>query len=136
MMLNNRFIYEADSSIGSYDCPNILIKGNNKITGDAGNCLINPQYMRRVLNNILSNLGKYADKNSPIEVTGQIDNGKLSIRVKNVIGNNLEPHESTKIGLITCERIMKLHNGEFKAYEEKGSFIDELVIPMENNNAG
>ena len=29
-MLNNRFIYEADSSIGSYDCPNILIKGNNK----------------------------------------------------------------------------------------------------------
>lgn len=30
MMLNNRFIYEADSSIGSYDCPNILIKGNNK----------------------------------------------------------------------------------------------------------
>ncbi len=112
-----------------------IIKGNNKITGDAGNCLINPQYMRRVLNNILSNLGKYADKNSPIEVTGQIDNGKLSIRVKNVIGNNLEPHESTKIGLITCERIMKLHNGEFKAYEEKGSFIDELVIPMENNKA-
>ena len=87
------------------------------------------------MNNILSNLGKYADKNSPIEVTGQIDNGKLSIRVKNVIGNNLEPHESTKIGLITCERIMKLHNGEFKAYEEKGSFIDELVIPMENNKA-
>lgn len=30
MKLNNRFIYEADSSIGSYDCPNILIKGNNK----------------------------------------------------------------------------------------------------------
>lgn len=108
-----------------------IISGDNEITADSGNCLINPQYMRRVLNNILSNLGKYADKESPIMVSGRIENEKLLIIVRNAIRGNIDPHESTKIGLVTCERIMKLHNGEFKAYENEGEFVNMIVIPME-----
>ena len=109
-----------------------VISGDNKVDETAGNCLINPQYMRRVLNNILSNLTKYAEKNNEIKVSGKVDEGRLFIVVSNMIRANIDPHESTKIGLITCERIMKLQGGSFEAYEENGRFYDKLVLLMED----
>ncbi|MGN0154742.1 MAG: histidine kinase dimerization/phospho-acceptor domain-containing protein [Lachnospiraceae bacterium] len=104
----------------------------NRIEENAGNCMINVQYMQRVLNNILSNLEKYADKEKPIEVSAVKEQNFLVIRVRNGIRKNLEPHESTKIGLITCERIMRLHHGEFQKYEVEDEFTVKLLIPMEN----
>lgn len=108
------------------------VVGDNKVSADAGNCLINPRYMSRVLNNILSNIGKYADKESPVNIFCNVETDKLCITIKNTVKKNIDPHESTKIGLITCKKIMKLHNGEFEAYDHEGEFIDKLVIPMEN----
>lgn len=104
----------------------------NRIEENVGNCMINAQYMQRVLNNILSNLEKYADKERPIEVSAVKEQNFLVIRVRNGIRKNLEPHESTKIGLITCERIMRLHHGEFLRYEVEDEFTVKLLIPMEN----
>ena len=109
------------------------IKGDNKVGAEAGNCLINTKYMRRVLNNILSNIGKYAENESTIRISCFVDNGELHIEISNVIGTDIDQHESTKIGLVTCERIMKLHNGKFEACENEGIFVNKLVIPMENN---
>lgn len=102
----------------------------NCIDTDTGNCRINAKYLQRVLNNILSNLEKYADKDKPIEVSAMKEQNFLVIRVRNGIRSNLEPHESTKIGLITCERIMKLHRGEFQKYDVGGEFVVKLGIPL------
>jgi signal transduction histidine kinase len=87
--------------------------------------------MKRVLNNILSNLEKYADKEYPITISAKIED-MLCINVVNRISRSREPHESTKIGLITCERIMKLHGGEFLYKEENGNFDVKITIPMSN----
>ena len=97
----------------------------------SGNCLINSQYMQRVLNNILSNLEKYADKQSPIEISAGIEQNYLLLGVRNGICASRDVHESTKIGLITCERIMKLHHGGFQKFEVEGEFTVRLTIPME-----
>lgn len=102
-----------------------------QIDEQSGNCLINVNYMQRVLNNILSNLEKYADKESPIMVYAEREQGYLVLKVRNVIRKNLDVHESTKIGLITCERIMRLHRGRFQKYEMEGEFTVKLDIPME-----
>ena len=107
------------------------IRGDNRVGTEAGNCLINTKYMRRVLNNILSNISKYAENESTIEIACFIENQELHIEICNVIGDDIDPHESTKIGLVTCERIMKLHNGKFEAYEKENIFVNKLVIPME-----
>lgn len=107
------------------------IEGINHISPEAGNCMINSKYMQRVLNNIISNLGKYADKEAPIEVSANVEQQFMVLRVRNKISSDFEPHESTKIGLITCERIMKLHHGEFQKYVSEGDFIVKIVIPME-----
>lgn len=103
----------------------------NYLHADIGNCMINIKYMQRVLNNIISNLQKYAAKDVPIRIVANVEDNKLILRVRNKICINVEPHESTKIGLITCERIMKLHHGEFKKHEENGEFTVKLTIPME-----
>ena len=106
------------------------ISGKNDIEDDKITCLINPRYMRRVLNNILSNLMKYAEKESPIEVNAKEKDDCVVIRVKNTIKKNLDKHESTRIGLVTCERIMKLHRGAFNYNETEDEFEAELVIPV------
>lgn len=107
------------------------ILGINNIPEDAGNCMINVKYMQRVLNNLISNLGKYADKEKPIEVSANIEQQFMVLRLRNAVSEDLESHESTKIGLITCERIMRLHHGEFQKFEMEGEFTVKLVIPME-----
>lgn len=107
------------------------IENQNQITAEDGCCLVNAQYMQRVLNNIMSNLTKYADPEEPIVVAATRETGYLTIRVTNAIRKNLDEHESTRIGLITCERIMRLHHGAFRKYEESGHFTAELRIPME-----
>lgn len=108
------------------------LSGINRTNEQSGNCMINTKYMQRVLNNIISNLEKYADKEIPIEVSASIEQQFMVIRVRNGIRRNLEDHESTKIGLITCDRIMKLHHGEFQKYETENEFTVKLAIPMEN----
>ena len=91
--------------------------------------------MQRVLNNILSNLNKYADKAAPIEIIANKEQNYLVLRIRNKVKENLDKHESTNIGLITCERIMRLQHGEFKSYEVEGEFTVKLVIPlMEGRN--
>lgn len=107
------------------------ITGINNISPEAGNCMINVKYMQRVMNNLISNLGKYADKDEPIEVSANMEQQYMVLKIRNKIRTNLEPHESTKIGLITCERIMQLHHGEFQKFESEGDFVVKLVIPME-----
>jgi signal transduction histidine kinase len=107
------------------------IEGLNNISEEDGNCMINNQYMQRVLNNIISNLGKYADKEVPVEVSANIEQNYMVIRVRNGINRHLEQHESTKIGLITCRRIMALHQGDFQKYETEDEFTVKLAIPME-----
>lgn len=108
------------------------ISSTNLLDYDSGNCLINPQYMKRVLNNILSNLEKYADRESPIYIHCEIEADNLIISVRNAIRDNVSGYESTKIGLITCDRIMKLHQGQFLFYENEGEFVVKIIIKMGN----
>lgn len=87
--------------------------------------------MHRVLNNLISNIRKYAEQTKPVSVKTMIEQGFLWISVHNYIRKNLEPHESTKIGLITCERMMKLQQGDFQKFETEDEFTVKLAIPME-----
>ena len=94
---------------------------------------MNAKYMQRVLNNVLSNLKKYANQEEVIDVSAYKDKGYLVLKVTNGIAKELTQHESTKIGLITCDRIMKLHHGEFRKIETETEFSVEIVIPMEES---
>lgn len=110
-----------------------VIDGKNEIQLEDGNCMINVQYMQRVLNNIDSNLRKYADVEQPVLLHAYLDKEtkRMVIKVENAISQKIEPHESTQIGMITCERIMRLHGGDFETKSNGKIFTTVIYIPME-----
>ncbi len=106
------------------------LESQNSVTEASGFCSINANYMQRVVNNLLSNLEKYADIAEPIVISTRVEQGRLEIAVTNSISKEIIPHESTRIGLITCERIMGLHSGGFEKVESDSSFTVKLWLPV------
>ena len=82
----------------------------------SGECSIvtDPMYLKRVMDNLVSNVKKYADKNAPIVFCSELADGFLSVRLSNRIAAGVSRVESTKIGLRTCEKIMQAMGGSFE----------------------
>ena len=81
-----------------------------------GECSVvaDPMYLKRVMDNLVSNAKKYADKTVPIVFRSELSDGVLSVRVSNAIARGVSRVESTKIGLRTCEKIMQAMGGSFE----------------------
>lgn len=84
--------------------------------------------IRRVFDNIFSNISKYADRSSPIKIRYYIENNKLYIKVENKININLKSVTSTGIGLKTCNKIIQIHSGKLFTEEINDSFKTTITI--------
>ncbi len=82
----------------------------------SGECSIvtDPMYLKRVMDNLVSNAKKYADKSAPVVFRSELADGVLSVRLSNRIASGVSRVESTKIGLRTCEKIMQAMGGSFE----------------------
>ncbi len=98
-----------------------------------GECFItvDPLFLKRVLDNLLSNIKKYADPAEPVEVCMTLENGRLTLRVSNAVAVLQTRKDSTKIGLRTCEKIMTALGGEFKTENDGRRFTAELWLSAE-----
>ena len=94
-----------------------------------GYCSMDVEFMQRVLDNILSNIRKHANRQAPVDISGCEENGIFSLRFENGIRENTLYSESTGIGLKTCEKIMLEHDGEIKTYRNEDVFITKLILP-------
>lgn len=90
-----------------------------------------PMYLKRVMDNLVSNAKKYADKSSPVVFLSELKDGKLSLCVSNTIAQKVSRVESTKIGLRTCEKIMQSMGGSFSTTADELHFMAELTLPAE-----
>ncbi len=93
---------------------------------------VNTELFRRVLDNLYSNLLKYADAGAPIEFYYGCESNELSLTINNTVSADREKKDSTSIGLNTCKRIMEYHKGKFVSSEEDGKFTVKLTIPLSN----
>ena len=99
-------------------------------TGE-GSVVTDPLYLKRVLDNLVSNAKKYASRAEPILILSELKDGELSVCVSNAIDENGRRVESTKIGLRTCEKIMQAMRGRFETRRENGHFAAEFTLPVE-----
>ena len=86
--------------------------------------------LKRVFDNLFSNIRKYADGEKPVVATVSKNGNMLNVKLINYIKFIDNPIESSKIGLRTCERLCKSLDIEFAYTEKKDKFTAELFIPI------
>ncbi len=89
-----------------------------------------PMYLMRVVNNLVSNVKKYADPQRYVVIMSELRENRLSLAVSNSVPPEAPRTESTKIGLMTCRKIMEAMRGSFETRVEDEHFMAELSIPV------
>ena len=86
--------------------------------------------IRRLFDNLISNLSKYADPARPLQLSWRQKDGWFEL----TLANHMRPGpraESTALGLKTCERIASIHGGAFAAGKDEAgeTFTAVLQLP-------
>ena len=91
---------------------------------------VRAQYIRRILDNIGSNLIKYADPARPIEVRFLRQEGRAGLVFRNHVLSAPPAVESTKVGLTSIETMMEKMHADCKIEQENEQFTMTLLFPI------
>ncbi len=86
--------------------------------------------LKRVIDNLVSNVKKYADLERPVILLTEEKENAIMITISNGFSNRGSGTESTKIGLRTCEKIMEALGGTFRTVRDEDHFAAEFSIPI------
>ncbi|MBO5315891.1 MAG: hypothetical protein J6B48_05630 [Clostridia bacterium] len=100
----------------------MFVKGSTVLT-DA------PKLMR-VMDNIFSNLMKYAEKSEPIYLRVELGPELFELEVKNTVRHDRDRQESNGIGLKTCQRLSQFVADSFEFEEKDDSFTVRLRVRL------
>ena len=101
-------------------------------SGDAveGGVTADAMYLKRVLDNLVSNVKKYADRERPVMLLCERGENELTVCFSNTIARSMDRVESTKIGVRTCEKIMAHMGGSFATKSGDGLYSAEFSLPL------
>ena len=88
------------------------------------------QNLMRIVDNIFSNIRKYADMESTINIDTKIDGGRLTVEVRNRLRRDTEGAESNGIGLKTCVRLGSIVADGFEYERDDDSFVCRLYMKI------
>ena len=86
-----------------------------------------PELMR-IVDNIFSNICKYADKTQPVNISVDVGEDKVIMTFSNKIAEDCSRAESTEIGLKTCAKIAELISSEFTYTKSEDTFTARVGI--------
>lgn len=89
----------------------------------------NVDYLSRVLDNLYSNIVKYADHKIPAVFYVEYRDRMVVVTGENKIAKHSGKVESTKLGLLTCESIMHALHGSFRTQKKDDTFTVVLSLP-------
>ncbi len=124
-ILLTQLIGEPLTELKSENCKTSLTVLINDVTVS-----VDVLILKRVFDNLFSNIKKYADLEKPVVATVTKNGNMLNVKLINYIKTINNPIESSKIGLRTCERLCKSLDIEFSYSEKKEKFTTELLIPI------
>ena len=91
---------------------------------------VDPVLLRRVFDNLYSNLVKYADTAYPVELVCRRTDTAACLTVSNRISPRQEHRESTNMGLTTCKKILHHLGGTFSWCVDEQRFSAEMTLPL------
>ena len=90
---------------------------------------VNVKNLRRVFDNIVSNVRKYGDRSVPVRASLDCEGDMFVVTVRNGISAQRVSGESSGIGLASCAQIAAMHGGRFESGEEDGQYVCRLLLP-------
>ena len=96
----------------------------------SGKVRVDVGHLRRIFDNLYSNVCKYADETRPVNALIEGEDGILRIYVSNYIKTQSNRVESNRIGLKTCEKLVSAMDGQFKQNKEADMFSVEISLPL------
>ena len=88
-----------------------------------------PPYMKRVMDNVTSNIAKYAKKGSQLKAAAGLDGNTVFLLFQNEIQTDSPVHEGSQIGLSNVRIMMEKMNGECRIRKSEMFFCLELRFP-------
>ena len=101
--------------------------------GDEDDVLtVKEQYVRRIFDNITSNLLKYADPAQDIAIRFVKEAGRAGLAFENAILPGPHRTDSTKVGLGSIETMMDKMQGQCSIRQAEGQFSITILFPIKN----
>lgn len=85
-------------------------------------------YIGRIIDNIASNIIRYADSSAPVKIETVYTGSTAAIRFTNKIAENPQCYESTHMGVINIKLMMNKLNGVYNIESENGLYISSLIF--------
>ena len=89
-----------------------------------------PPQLMRIVENIFSNVMKYADKDKPVNVFVGAEVDEMTIRVTNYVRPNPDEAQKNGIGLRSCMKLANAMDVRFSSEEEGGVFNSLMYVPI------
>lgn len=125
-----------------------IVKEQNLMNPDSNpKCRINPELIKRVFDNLNSNILKHGSRNGSVIMMRKLYDEVIYITISNEISDsekmgisenifdryfttNRNCNESGGLGLAISKEIILKHNGKISALYEKNRFIIEIQLPI------
>ncbi len=90
---------------------------------------IHPPYLKRIMDNITSNISKYAAKESPVQIRAGFEGMMVFLTFQNRIALQEAEQDSTHIGITNIKTMMERMGGVCKVKRDDSVFRLELCFP-------
>lgn len=111
-----------------------------KMEKDSRMIRVNREYINRIMDNLVSNIVKYADKKAPVKISTVYAQESAGLRFENRICDDPEDKRktegSTNIGLRNVGKMMKSMHGTCAAEQSGDSFAVTLTFLREGGKTG
>ena len=102
---------------------------NINISDKEAEISVDVQGMKRITDNVFTNIRKYSDKTKPIDVRVYVDARKVRIFFRNYVSAESGKAESTHIGTLTCQKMAEEMNGSFVTCRKGRLYEATLTLP-------
>jgi len=104
------------------------IKRKNRMKSE---CIrVNNHFIYRILDNVVSNIDRYADHEDPVIIETKREGEMVSITFINTIAGNPVPMKTSKLGLSLIKEMMLKMNGLCSPSQHSNRFMLKLTFPL------